>query len=158
MIAALYVLLSLAVFPVASGAIQFRASEALTLMPILYAEAIPALAVGCAVSNLVTGCAAYDVIFGSLITLFAAICTFFVGKTFKNIWAKTTVGGIFPVIFNAFLLPVIWYYCYGELEYLYMVQVAFLLLGQTAVIYILGVPLTVRTHKLKEKGLNFFQP
>ncbi len=157
-IAALYVLLSLAVFPVASGAIQFRASEALTLLPLLYAEAIPALAVGCMLSNLLTGCAVLDVVFGSVITLVAAILTFFIGKLFKNVWVKCAVGGIFPVVLNAFFLPVIWYFCYGELEYLYIVQVAFLLLSQTAVIYALGMPLTVHMNKLKEKGVGFLQP
>lgn len=157
-IAALYVLLSLAVFPVASGAIQFRASEALTLLPILYAEAIPALAVGCMLSNLLTGCAVLDVVFGSVITLVAAILTFFIGKLFKNPWVKCAVGGIFPVVLNALFLPVIWYFCYGELEYLYIVQVAFLLLSQSAAIYALGTPLTVHVYKLKEKGVDFLQP
>ena len=55
-IAALYAVLSFAVFPVASGAIQFRVSEALTLLPLLYVEAIPALFVGCIAVNLLTGC------------------------------------------------------------------------------------------------------
>ena len=43
-LAALYVVLTLAVFPIASGAIQFRLSEALTLLPLLFPEAVPASA------------------------------------------------------------------------------------------------------------------
>ena len=38
-IAALYVVLSLIVFPVASGAIQFRLSEGLTLLALIFPEA-----------------------------------------------------------------------------------------------------------------------
>ena len=155
-IAALYVVLSLAVLPVASGAIQFRPSEALCLLPFFFPEAIPALFVGCALSNLITGCAIWDVVFGSVITLLAAILTYFSGKLIKNTVIKIIVGGLFPVLLNAFLLPVIWYFCYGELEYLYMLQVAFLVVSQSVSVYALGVPLYFAVLKLREKSVKAF--
>jgi len=155
-IAALYVVLSLAVLPVASGAIQFRPSEALCILPLFFPEAVPALFVGCMLSNVITGCAIWDIIFGSVITLTAAILTFFCGKLFKNAALKITVGGIFPVLLNAFLLPVIWYFCYGELEYIYILQVAFLTVSQSVCIYALGTPLYFAVDRLRKKGIDAF--
>ena len=148
-ISALYVVLSLITFPVASGSIQFRLSEGLTLLPLFMIESVPALFVGCMLSNLITGCLLLDVIFGSLVTLFAGILTYFVGKFIKNNFLKYTLGGIFPVLLNAFLLPIIWYFCYGELEFLYILQVAFLLISQTVSVYAFGVPLSLFLEKKK---------
>lgn len=148
-ISALYVVLSLITFPVASGSIQFRLSEGLTLLPLILPESVPALFIGCMLSNLITGCVILDVIFGSLITLLAGILTYFIGKIIKNKPLKYIVGGLFPVLLNAFLLPVIWYFCYGQLEFLYILQVAFLLISQTVSVYALGTPITLFIEKRK---------
>lgn len=70
-IAAIYVVLTIFIsaFNLASGAIQVRVSEALTVLPFFTPAAIPGLAIGCFLSNLITGAAVYDVVFGSLATL-----------------------------------------------------------------------------------------
>ena len=141
LIAGIYVVLSLITFPVASGAIQFRIAEALTILPLFFVEAIPALFIGCMLSNLITGCMILDVFLGSAITLVASLCTFFVGKTIKNDWLKIALGGIFPVILNAVFLPLIWILAYGVIEYVYYLQVIFLLISQSVSIYALGSPL-----------------
>ena len=49
LIAALYVVLTFLsqIFGLASGVIQFRLSEALTVMPLFYKEAVPGLWIGC---------------------------------------------------------------------------------------------------------------
>ena len=156
-IAALYAVLSFAVFPVASGAVQFRVSEALTLLPLVYAEAVPALFIGCIAVNLLTGCAPYDVVFGSLITLVAALLTYLCGRIFKSKPLKIGIGGLFPVLMNAFLLPVIWYFCYGQLEYAYMLQVALLLIGEGVSVYVLWIYPVVKLFSLKEKAIRFLQ-
>ena len=154
-IAALYVVLSLAVLPVASGAIQFRPSEALCLLPLFFPEAIPALFIGCMLSNLITGCVIWDIVFGSMITLVAAALTYLVGRgKFPYEWLKILIGGLFPVLFNAFFLPVIWFYCYGELEYLFVSHVAFLLISQSVSIYGLGTPLYFAVKRLRDKGVK----
>lgn len=137
-IAALYAALSLVTFSFSSGVIQFRLSEGLTLLPLAFPEATIALFIGCLVVNILTGCALYDVIFGSLITLLAAICTRLIGKLFKSDTLKIAVGGIFPVLLNAFLLPVIWFFCYGKSEHAYVLQCAFLLVSQSASVYVCG--------------------
>lgn len=153
-IAALYFVLTMAVLPVASGAIQFRVSEALTLLPLVFPEAIPALFVGCILANLVSGCVVYDVIFGSVVTLLAACLTYAAGRIFKKTWLKIAVGGIFPVLLNAFLLPLIWLFCYESLEYAYMIQVLFLLAGQGVSVYLLGTFLMIPVMRMREKGVK----
>ena len=153
-IAALYFVLTMAVLPVASGAIQFRVSEALTLLPLLFPEAIPALFAGCILANLVSGCVVYDVIFGSVVTLLAACLTYAAGRIFKKTWLKIAVGGIFPVLLNAFLLPLIWLFCYESLEYAYMIQVLFLIAGQGVSVYLLGTFLMLPVIRMREKGVK----
>ena len=67
MIAALYVVLTFFAnaLGLASGAIQIRFSEALTILPFFTPAAVPGLFIGCIISNLLTGCMPLDVIFGT---------------------------------------------------------------------------------------------
>ena len=148
-IAGLYVCLSLIVFPFASGSIQLRVGEALTLLPLLFIEAIPALFVGCIIVNVLTGCLMLDVIVGSMVTLFSAILTFFIGKIIKKSILRAVVGGIFPIILNAFILPITWVIL-GVCEYAYLVQVLLILAGQLLAVYGIGIPIYIAIkNKLK---------
>lgn len=156
-VSAVYAVLSLIVFPVASGSIQFRLSEALCILPLLFPETVISLFVGCLISNAITGCAVYDVVFGSLISLLSAALTSVVGKFIKGEKISFFVGGSFSVLLNAFLLPLVWFFCYGKLEYLYLVQVAFLLISQTVSVYVLGYGLFYGLSKLKKKGVPFLK-
>ena len=150
-ICALYIVVSLVCAPIASGPVQVRLSEALTVLAVIFPEAIPALFLGCALSNLITGCAPYDVIFGSLVTLIAATCSYFCAKPLKNIPLKIVVGGFFPIALNAFILPLIWLWCYGFIEYIYFVQVGILAIGQSLSIYLVGTPVYLVADRLKGK-------
>ena len=49
--AALYAVLTVLLAPLSYGPVQFRFSEALTLLPYFLPEAIPGLAVGCLVAK-----------------------------------------------------------------------------------------------------------
>ena len=77
LIAAIYVVLTyfISAFNLASGAIQVRISEALTILPVFTPAAIPGLFIGCLLSNLLTGCMPLDVVFGSLATQIGACGT-----------------------------------------------------------------------------------
>ncbi len=150
LIASLYTVLSLLVFPLSSGAVQFRVSEILTLLPLLYLEAVPALFVGCLLSNILTGCAFLDVVLGSLITLFSAALTYYSSRLVKGALFKALVGGAFPVLLNGFLLPLIWLLCYGANEYVYIIQVLIILGGQALAVYGLGVPAYLTVLKLRK--------
>lgn len=72
-IAAAYVVLSFATFGFSSGVIQLRLSEALCVLAVFTPAAIPGMTVGCLAFNLLSGCALYDVIFGTLATLIGAV-------------------------------------------------------------------------------------
>lgn len=156
-IASLYIVLSLVTFPVSGGAIQFRVSEGLTLLPLLFVESIPALFVGCLLFNLISGLPLYDVLLGSLVTLVAAVCTYLISKAIKNKWIKIIVGGLFPVLLNAFLLPVFWYYFSGGLEHVYLLSVAFLLISQSVSVYAVGTVLYLSLEKLKDRKIRFLE-
>ena len=102
MIAALYVVLTVlaAQFNLASGAIQVRFSEALTILPVFTVAAVPGLTVGCVLANLLTGCAAWDVVFGSVATLIGAVGT----RLLKD---KPLLAWIPPVLSNMAIIPII---------------------------------------------------
>lgn len=100
MIAALYVVLTYAInaFNLASGAIQVRVSEALTILPFFTPAAIPGLVIGCFIANLSTGAVILDVIFGTLATLLGALGTYALRK-YK--W----LAPLPPIISNTIIVP-----------------------------------------------------
>lgn len=108
MIAAIYVVLTvfISAFNLASGAIQIRISEALTILPAFTPAAIPGLYLGCLISNLITGALLPDIIFGSLATLLGALGTYFLRK-YK--WAVPLP----PILANVLIIPWILSYVYG---------------------------------------------
>lgn len=82
LIAALYIALTAlsASLGLSSGVIQFRISEALSVLPFFTPAAIPGLALGCALANAMTGSLPLDVIFGSFATLCGAAVTWLIGR------------------------------------------------------------------------------
>lgn len=100
MIAAIYVALTYvsALIGIASGAIQVRLSEALCILPAFTPAAIPGLFVGCFTANLLTGCAIWDVVFGSLATLLGAMGTYYFGKS-------KYLAPLFPILSNTIIIP-----------------------------------------------------
>lgn len=107
-IAALYTVLTLvsAAFGLSSGAIQVRLSECLTVLPVFTPAAVPGLALGCVISNLVTGCAPWDVVFGSLATLIGAVGTYLLRK-------HPFTAPVPPILSNVLIVPYILSYVYG---------------------------------------------
>ena len=108
LIAALYIVLTFIAnaMGLANYAIQIRFSESLTILPYFTSSAIPGLFIGCLLSNLLTGCALPDVIFGSLATLIGAFVTYALRK-YK--WAAP-VG---PIVSNVLIVPFVLLYAYG---------------------------------------------
>ena len=158
-IAALYTTLTYVFAPFAFGPFQIRPAEALSLLALIYPEAIPALAVGCALSNLASPYAFYDVTFGSLTTLLAAFITYLVGAKLKNTTLKIVVGGFPPVLFNALFIPfVIVFLCDGGGDSVWVAYFTFvgsIFLTQSVWVYGLGAPLYLSTARLKRQGLRF---
>ena len=112
LIAALYVILTFIsqMFGLASGVIQIRLSEVLTVLPLFYKEAIPGLWLGCIIANILTGCALWDVVFGSLATLIGALGTYYIGRK------KPILGPVFPILSNMIIVPLVLQAVYGAKE------------------------------------------
>ena len=119
MIAALYVVLTMIAnaFGLASGSIQVRFSEALTVLPFLTPAAVPGLFIGCLAANLATGAMLPDIIFGSLATLLGAVGTFLLGSAAAKHSAKKTLFAwlypLPPIVANALIIPPVLKYAYG---------------------------------------------
>lgn len=108
-IAALYVvltLLSAALGLSGQNLIQFRLSEALTVLPFFTPSAVPGLAIGCLLSNLLTGCAPLDTVFGTVATLIGAVGTYLLRR-------RRFAAPIPPIVSNTLIVPFVVYYCYG---------------------------------------------
>lgn len=99
-IAALYVVITYIVnlFGLANGAIQLRLSEALTILPVFTPAAIPGIAIGCFLSNILTGCAFYDIVFGSLASLIGAVGTYLLRKI-------KWLAPVPPIAANTLIIP-----------------------------------------------------
>nr|MCR5281966.1 QueT transporter family protein [Lachnospiraceae bacterium] len=108
MIAAVYVVLTYLINSInlASGAIQIRFSEALTILPFFTPAAIPGLFVGCILANTLTGCALWDIIFGSLATLIGALGTYLLRKH------SAFLLPIPPILANTIIVPFVLRYVY----------------------------------------------
>lgn len=117
MIAALYAALTLLLAPISYGAIQCRISEAMTLLPILLPQAIPGLVIGCLVANLLSPVAIWDVIFGTLATLIAALGTYRLRK-------KPLLAALCPVVANGVIVGVMLAVFYALPLWLTMLEVA----------------------------------
>ncbi len=110
MIAALYVALTFVanMAGLASGAVQLRLSEALTVLPVFTSAAVPGLFVGCALSNLLTGGALWDVVAGSIATLLGAVGT-------RLLRRHKMLCLLPPIVANTLIIPFV-------LEWVYMAE------------------------------------
>lgn len=110
MTAALYIVLTFIAnaFGLANYAVQVRFSEALTILPYFTPAAIPGLFIGCLLSNILTGCALPDIVFGSLATLLGSLGTYALRK-----WKWC--APVCPIIANMAIVPFVLVYGYGLL-------------------------------------------
>ena len=107
-IAALYVVLTWfsALFGLSGqNLIQVRLSEALCILPYFTPAAVPGLAIGCLISNLLTGAHVLDIVFGTLATLLGAIGTRLLRK-----WRFLTP--LPPILANTIIVPFVLRYAY----------------------------------------------
>lgn len=117
-IAAIYVVLTyfISAFNLASGAIQVRISEALCILPFFTPAAVPGLFLGCLLSNLITGCVIWDVVFGSLATLLGALGTWLLtGSAGRNKPARKKIKWLAPlppILANTLIVPFVLCYAY----------------------------------------------
>lgn len=103
-IAAIYTVLTYvaASMNLAYNAVQFRFSEALTILPVFTPAAIPGLTLGCFLSNLASPLGPVDWIFGSMATLLAAVGGHLARHV--RIAGLPVVSALCPVLSNALII------------------------------------------------------
>lgn len=149
-IAAIYAALTLTIYPLSYGAIQFRFSEAMTVLPVFTPAAIPGLTIGCVIANLAGPMSWIDAIFGALATFLAAICTYFTRNIrFKNM---PLLSLVFPVIFNAAIIGLeinLFFLPSGETFTFtgFLISALWVGLGEAVVCFLLGTPLALALDK-----------
>lgn len=155
LIAALYAALTYAVSPIAFGSMQFRVSEALTVLPIFTPAAIPGLAIGCVIANIGSPWGPVDIIVGTVATILAAIAT----RLTRNIKVKNIplLSLLFPTIFNAIIVGAeITLLTPGESGLIaFLASAGGVGLGELVVCYTLGILLFLgieRTKIFKKNG------
>ena len=107
-IAALYVVFTglSAAFGLASGVIQVRLSEALTVLPYFTNAAVPGVTIGCLLANLLTGAPLPDIIFGTLASFLGVLGASLLRK-------KTYLIALPTILSNAIIIPLVLQYAYG---------------------------------------------
>jgi uncharacterized membrane protein len=152
---------------IAWGFVQFRLSEALTVVACITPAAVPGLALGSAIANLSSvaslGAAGWlDVVFGSLGTLLGAAWSW----RFREHTALALAG---PVVTNALIVPAylpVMLRAAGISEIpllglslttawplVYLLGVVTVGLGEAVVVYALGWPLLAALRRMRLPGL-----
>lgn len=157
LIAALYVALTYGQEMLLPGttsmAVQFRASEALTMLAVFTPAAIPGLTIGCVIANLINVSALpVDMIMGSFATLLAAICMYLLRKVcVRNM---PLLSALMPAVFNGIIigLEIEIFFIEGPFHFTsFLVQAGLVALGEIGVLFTLGLLLTAA---LKRNGLD----
>lgn len=157
LIAALYAVVTFVLGEFAYGPFQIRPAEALCILPLFYIEAIPGLYIGCILANFISAYGVYDIFLGSLATLIAAVLTYITGRIIRNVPLKIAVGGFFPIILNAFIVPAVWILA-GMEDVVYWYSFGSMILTEGVWIYVLGTPLYISVDRLIKKGVRVLQP
>ena len=140
LIAALYVVLCLVFKPFSFGAIQCRIAEALTILPVFTPAAIPGVAIGCLLSNIL-GAHILDIVFGSLATLIGAVGTYSLRKRFY-------LAPIPPILTNTIIIPYVLRFAHAESAPIYLLG-ATIFAGEIISCGVLGLLLYFALRKYK---------
>ena len=145
-LAAVYAVVTYLCQTFAYGSIQFRLSEALTVLCCFTPAAIPGMVVGCVVANVFTTLSfpVVDIVFGSLATLLACLVT---RRMSRSLDEKPWIAWLIPlptVVSNAVIVGAMIAYFFTEGES-FLPAFAYNALtvgaGEAAVMYALGLPL-----------------
>ncbi len=137
-----------ALWGLAYGEVQFRFSEALTILPLFTPAAIPGLTLGCFIANIGSPFGIIDMLLGTLATLLAAIAVYLVRNVrWKNI---NFLAPIFPVLSNAIIigLEISWFMPEGLTWAGFLAAAVSVGLGELVVCYGLGLPLSILLDRM----------
>ena len=148
-IAGIYSALTILLAPLSYGPVQIRFAEALTILPVLFPEAVIGVTVGCLISNIFNGMW-QDMVFGTLATFCAAVLTYYIGRLFRR-KAGVFLAALPPVLINALVVPVIIFaYIQEDMAsiniftsnslLLYLLGFVSIMIGQAIAVYGIGIP------------------
>ena len=147
-VGAAYAALTVGLAPISYGAVQFRVSEVLCILPYFVPGTAWGLFVGCAIANILGG-GILDIVFGSLATLGAALATAQFGKKTHTL-GNSVLACLMPVLFNAVIVGAVVTAVFtveGETINpfthwgLYAATAASVGFGELVVLFLLGLPL-----------------
>lgn len=139
----------------ASMAVQFRISEVLCVLAIYTPAAIPGLTIGCVIANIssvTAGLGFYDMIFGSLASLLAAIAMYLL----RNVRIKGIAfpALLMPAIFNGIIVGLeitVFLADSGVTLAGFLVTGGCVALGELVVLLVLGIPACILLNKHGKK-------
>lgn len=130
-VAAIYVVLTLALPWMGYGPIQFRISEVMVLLAFIDPLYIPALTLGCAIANLASPFGMIDVFVGS----FASFISLYMIHKSKNIY----IASIWPAVFS-FIIGLEIYFLSNEPINFWLVT-AQISISELIIVSLIGIPI-----------------
>ena len=145
-IASVYAALTIAVGSLGYSFIQIRIGEALTPLPFSMGfSAVAGLTIGCVIANFSSPIGIVDLIFGSLLTLLAAL------MSWKLSFNRKILACIYPVLINAFGVSLYVSIFYGVP---YLVSVLTILISESIAAILIGYPLLVSIDRFIRRSSN----
>ncbi len=140
-IAALYTALTLPFAPIAYGPVQFRISEALTVLPYFTPAAVPGVTLGCLLSNILMGSPLPDIVFGTIATFIGAVLS-------CRLRRHKYLVCLPPILSNALIIPWVLKFAYNVPD-LVPVMMFTVGLGEVLAVGILGNILLLALEKCR---------
>ena len=128
----------------ASMAVQFRVAEVLTILAVFTPAAIPGLTVGCVIANIssLSVLGPYDMIFGSLASLLAAVLMHLLRN--KRLFKLPVAAALMPALANGIIVgfEIEFFFVEGGFHFGdFLFQGGCVALGELGVLFVLGLPL-----------------
>lgn len=128
----------------ASAAIQFRVAEVLTILAVFTPASIPGLTIGCVIANIssLSVLGPYDMIFGSLASLLAAVLMYLLRN--KRLFKLPVAAALMPALANGIIVgfEIEFFFVEGGFHFGdFLLQGGCVALGELGVLIVLGLPL-----------------
>ncbi len=157
-VGAAYAALTMVLAPISYGPIQMRVSEVLCILPFFLPCTTWGLFIGCATANLISAAGIWDVIFGSLATLFSCLCIQALGQRgrYADSWPRVILAALMPVVWNAVIVGAMLMWTLTDAVFPHFSSTFWVFggevgLGELVVMFVLGIPLL----KLLERSVWF---
>lgn len=147
LVAAAYAAVTMSLAPISYGVLNFRVSECLCILPFFFPCTAWGLFAGCLLANLISSFGIADIVFGSLATLMAGLCTAAIGRKNRESWLRCIAACLMPVLFNAVIVGAVIALCSVESFWSAPAWVFFAAaalevgFGELVVLFAIGLPL-----------------